>query len=30
MVTIEPKSDVTKRFTEIVNEIQDDFFKKED
>lgn len=28
MVTIEPKSDVTKRFTEIVNEIQDDFFKK--
>lgn len=29
MVTIEPKSDVTKRFTEIVNEIQDDFFKKE-
>lgn len=30
MVTIEPKSDVSKRFTEIVNEIQDDFFKKED
>lgn len=30
MITIEPKSDVTKRFTEIVNEIQDDFFKKED
>ena len=30
MVTIEPKSDVTKRVTEIVNEIQDDFFKKED
>ena len=30
MVTIEPNSDVTKRFTEIVNEIQDDFFKKED
>ena len=30
MVTIEPKSDVTKRFTEIVNEIQDDIFKKED
>ena len=30
MVTIEPKSDVTKRFTEIVNEIQDDFFKKGD
>lgn len=30
MVTIEPKSDVTKMFTEIVNEIQDDFFKKED
>lgn len=30
MVTIEPKSDVTKWFTEIVNEIQDDFFKKED
>ena len=30
IVTIEPKSDVTKRFTEIVNEIQDDFFKKED
>jgi len=30
MVIIEPKSDVTKRFTEIVNEIQDDFFKKED
>ena len=30
MVTIEPKSDVTKRFTEIVNEIQDDFFKNED
>lgn len=30
MVTIEPKSDVTKRFTEIVNDIQDDFFKKED
>lgn len=30
MVTIEPKSDVTKRFTEIVNEIQEDFFKKED
>lgn len=30
MVTIEPKSDVTKRFTEIVNGIQDDFFKKED
>ena len=30
MVTIEPKSDVTKRFTEIVNEIQDDLFKKED
>ncbi len=30
MVTIEPKSYVTKRFTEIVNEIQDDFFKKED
>ena len=30
MVTIEPKSDVTKRFTEIVNEIQDDYFKKED
>ena len=30
MVTIEPKSDVTKRFTEIVNAIQDDFFKKED
>lgn len=30
MVTIEPKSDVTERFTEIVNEIQDDFFKKED
>ena len=30
MVTIEPKSDVTKRFTEIVNEILDDFFKKED
>lgn len=30
MVTIEPKSDVTKRFTEIVNEIQDDFLKKED
>lgn len=30
MVTIEPKSDVTKKFTEIVNEIQDDFFKKED
>lgn len=30
MVTIEPKSDVTKRFTEIVNKIQDDFFKKED
>ena len=30
MVTIEPKSDVTKRLTEIVNEIQDDFFKKED
>lgn len=30
MVTIGPKSDVTKRFTEIVNEIQDDFFKKED
>lgn len=30
MVTLEPKSDVTKRFTEIVNEIQDDFFKKED
>lgn len=30
MVTIEPKSDVTKRFTEIVNEIQNDFFKKED
>ena len=30
MVTIEPKSDVTKRFTEIVNEIQDEFFKKED
>ena len=30
MVKIEPKSDVTKRFTEIVNEIQDDFFKKED
>ena len=30
MVTIEPKSDVTKRFTEIVNEIKDDFFKKED
>lgn len=30
MVTIEPKSDVTKRFTEIVNEIQDNFFKKED
>lgn len=30
MVTIEPKSDVTKRFTEIVNEIQDDFFKKEE
>lgn len=30
MVTIEPKSDVTKRFTEIVNEIQDYFFKKED
>ena len=30
MVTIEPKSDVTNRFTEIVNEIQDDFFKKED
>ena len=30
MVTIEPKSDVTKRFTEIVNEIQDDFFKTED
>ena len=30
MVTIEPKSDVTKRFTEIVNEIQDDFFKKDD
>lgn len=30
MVTIEPKSDVTKRFIEIVNEIQDDFFKKED
>lgn len=30
MVTIEPKSDITKRFTEIVNEIQDDFFKKED
>lgn len=30
MVTMEPKSDVTKRFTEIVNEIQDDFFKKED
>lgn len=30
MVTIEPKSDVTKRFTKIVNEIQDDFFKKED
>lgn len=30
MVTIEPKSEVTKRFTEIVNEIQDDFFKKED
>lgn len=30
MVTIEPKSDVTKRFTEIINEIQDDFFKKED
>lgn len=30
MVTIEPKSDVTKRFTGIVNEIQDDFFKKED
>ena len=30
MVTIEPKSDVTKRFTVIVNEIQDDFFKKED
>ena len=30
MVTIEPKSDETKRFTEIVNEIQDDFFKKED
>ena len=29
MVTIEPKSDVTKRFTEIVNEIQDDFFKKD-
>lgn len=28
MVTIEPKSDVTKRFTEIVNEIQDDFFNK--
>ena len=30
MVTIEPKSDVTKRNTEIDNEIQDDFFKKED
>ena len=30
MVTIETKSDVTKMFTEIVNEIQDDFFKKED
>lgn len=30
MVTIEPKSDVTKMFTEIVNKIQDDFFKKED
>lgn len=30
IVTIEPKSDVTKRFTEIVNKIQDDFFKKED
>ena len=30
MVTIEPKSDVTKRITEIDNEIQDDFFKKED
>lgn len=30
MVTIDPKSEVTKKFTEIVNEIQDDFFKKED
>jgi ATP-binding protein involved in chromosome partitioning len=30
MVTIEPKSEVTKRFTEIVDEIQDDFFKKEE
>ena len=30
MVTIEPKSDVSRRFTETVNEIQDDFFKKED
>lgn len=30
MVTIEPKSEVAKRFTEIVDEIQDDFFKKEE
>ncbi len=30
MVTIDPKSEVAKRFTEIVDEIQDDFFKKEE
>ncbi len=28
--TIDPKSDVTKRFAEIVKQIQDDFFKKEE